>query len=133
MGFHKLGIATCAGLLKESRALTRILRANGFEVCSIACKAGMADKSLVGIDEDCKAVGIHMCNPILQARHLNRLGTELNIVVGLCVGHDSLFYKYSDALCTTLVTKDRVTGHNPAAALYTAESYYKSLYGPEKE
>ena len=50
MGFHKIGIATCAGLLKESHALARILRANGFEVCSIACKAGMADKTLVGID-----------------------------------------------------------------------------------
>ena len=74
-----------------------------------------------------------MCNPILQAKLLNRQGTELNIVVGLCVGHDSLFYKYSDALCTTLVTKDRVTGNNPAAALYTADSYYKRLYGPEKE
>ena len=132
MGFHKLGIATCAGLLKESRALTRILRANGFEVCSIACKAGMADKSLVGIDEDCKAVGIHMCNPILQARHLNRLGTELNIVVGLCVGHDSLFYKYSEALTTTLVAKDRVTGHNPAAVLYQVDGYYKRLLEAEK-
>lgn len=26
---------------------------------------------------------------------------------------------------TTAVTKDRVLGHNPAAALYTAEGYYK--------
>ncbi len=51
--------------------------------------------------------------------------TDLNVVVGLCVGHDSLFYKYSEAMVTTAVTKDRVLGHNPAAALYTAESYYK--------
>ena len=127
MGFHKIGIATCAGLLKESRALARILRANGFEVCSVACKAGMADKSLVGIEEDCKAVGMNMCNPILQARHLNRLGTDLNIVMGLCVGHDSMFYKYSEALTTTLVAKDRVTGHNPAAPLYHLDGYYKRL------
>ena len=127
MGFHRLGIATCVGLLRESRALARVLRANGFEVYSIACKAGMADKTLVGIDEDCKAVGPNMCNPILQAMHLNRLGTELNIVVGLCVGHDSIFYKYSQALTTTLVVKDRVTGHNPAAVLYNLDSYYKRL------
>ena len=131
MGFHKIGIATCAGLLKESRALARILRANGFEVCSIACKAGMADKTLVGIDADCRAVGINMCNPILQAQHLNRLGTELNIVVGLCVGHDSMFCKYSDALVTTLVAKDRVTGHNPAAVLYQVDGYYKRLLHPQ--
>ncbi|WP_130868648.1 DUF1847 domain-containing protein [Intestinimonas massiliensis (ex Afouda et al. 2020)] len=130
MGFHKLGIATCVGLLKESNALARILRANGFQVCSIACKAGRTDKSLVGIDEACKAVGVNMCNPILQARHLNRLGTELNIVVGLCVGHDSMFYKYAEGLTTTLVTKDRVTGHNPAAVLYNLDGYYKRLLDP---
>lgn len=132
MGFRKLGIATCVGLLKESNALARILRANGFEVHSIACKAGRADKSLVGIDEACKAVGVNMCNPILQAKHLNRLGTELNIVVGLCVGHDSMFYKYAEGLTTTLVTKDRVTGHNPAAVLYNLDSYYKRLLDPPK-
>ena len=66
-----------------------------------------------------------MCNPILQARLLNEAHTDLNVVIGLCVGHDSLFYKYSDAYVTTLVTKDRVTGNNPAAALYTATSYYR--------
>lgn len=72
-----------------------------------------------------------MCNPILQAKLLNREGTDLNVVIGLCVGHDSLFYKYSDALCTTLVTKDRVLGHNPAAALYTAKTYYSRLLEDE--
>ena len=67
------------------------------------------------------------CNPILQAKLLNAAKTDLNVVVGLCVGHDSLFYKYSDAIVTTAVTKDRVLGHNPAAALYTANSYYSKL------
>lgn len=47
--------------------------------------------------------------------------------IATCVGHDSLFYRYSDAPVTTAVTKDRVTGHNPAAALYTADSYYQRL------
>ena len=68
-----------------------------------------------------------MCNPILQAKMLNQAKTDLNVVVGLCVGHDSLFYKYSEAITTTMITKDRVLGHNPAAALYTAETYYKRL------
>ena len=53
------------------------------------------------------------------------------MVVGLCVGHDSLFYKYSKALCTTLITKDRVLAHNPAGALYQSRAYYKRLL--EKE
>jgi uncharacterized metal-binding protein len=47
--------------------------------------------------------------------------------MGLCVGHDSLFLKYSNALCTVLAAKDRLLGHNPLAAIYTIESYYRSL------
>ena len=61
---------------------------------------------------------------------LNKAKTDLNVVVGLCVGHDSLFYKYAEGLCTTLITKDRVLGHNPAAALYQVNSYYKRLLKP---
>ena len=78
-------------------------------------------------DTICK--GAHpetMCNPILQARVLNREKTDLNIAIGLCVGHDALFSKYSDAPVTTLIAKDRVLGHNPVAALYSG--YYKKLY-----
>ena len=131
MGYHKIGIATCVGLLHESNALARILRANGFEVCSVACKAGMADKALLGVPEACRSIGTNMCNPILQARHLNKLGTDFNITVGLCVGHDSMFYRYSHAPVTTLVAKDRVTGHNPAAVLYQVDSYYKRLLQPK--
>ena len=64
-----------------------------------------------------------MCNPIAQAELLNREGTQFNVCLGLCVGHDSLFYKYSKALVTTLVAKDRVTGNNPVAAIYCADGY----------
>lgn len=66
-----------------------------------------------------------MCNPILQAMILNEAKTDLNVVIGLCVGHDSLFYKYAEGITTTLVTKDRVLGHNPVAALYQADTYYR--------
>ena len=127
IGAKKLGIATCVGLLQESRILAGILRRQGFEVYGAACKAGAQPKTGIGIPEACCAVGPNMCNPVLQAKLLNRAHTDLNIVVGLCVGHDSLFYRYSDAPVTTAVTKDRVTGHNPAAALYTADSYYQRL------
>ena len=126
MGMKKLGIATCVGLIKEARILASILRHHGFEVVGIGCKAGIQKKRDVGIPERCDAIGENMCNPILQAKYLNEQKTDLNIVVGLCVGHDSLFYKYSDALVTTAVTKDRVLGHNPVAALYTADSYYRN-------
>ncbi len=128
MGYHKLGIATCVGLIAETRMLEDILHKHGFQVYGIACKVGSVPKSAVGITEDYPHVGKVMCNPILQAELLNAEGTELNIVMGLCVGHDALFYQHAKAPTTTLVVKDRVTGHNPAAALYTAKSYYKKLY-----
>lgn len=121
----KIGIANCIGLMNEARIFACILRKNGFEPYAIICKVGSVDKSSIGIAKECENIGAAMCNPILQARLLNKVKTDLNVVIGLCVGHDSLFYKYSDAYATTLVTKDRVTGHNPAAVLYTANSYYK--------
>lgn len=127
LGMKKLGIATCMALIEESRTLAKILRANGFEVYSAACKVGSVPKTDIGIPASCECTGKIMCNPILQALLLNETKTELNLIVGLCVGHDSLFMKHSDALCTTVVTKDRILGHNPAAALYLTGSYYKRL------
>ena len=123
----KLGIATCAGLIAEARIASKIFRKNGFEVFGVACKCGAVRKTEIGIPERCEKVGPAMCNPILQATLLNKEKTELNIVIGLCVGHDSLFYKYSEAPVTTLVTKDRVLAHNPVGALYQADKYYKRL------
>jgi len=135
IGAKKIGIATCAGLIEESKTFADILTARGLEYYSAICKVGSVDKTEIGVLEEHKIKpGSHeaMCNPILQARILNYHNTDLNVVVGLCVGHDSLFTKYSKALVTTLVTKDRITGHNPVAALYTAHSYYKKLL-QEKE
>lgn len=125
MGYHKIGIATCVGLMKESRTLAKILKSHGFEVYGIGCKVGAIPKTQMGIPEKCMEIGRSICNPIMQAELLGRAGTEFNIVVGLCVGHDTVFYKYSQAPCTTLICKDRVTCHNPAAALYTADGFYR--------
>lgn len=128
MGFQKLGIASCVGLHAETRLLTKILRSHGFEVYAVACKVGAIMKPDLGIPfkESTAGGSKTACNPILQAQLLEEAGTELNIVVGLCVGHDSLFYRHSHCLTTTLITKDKVLGHNPAAALY-AFPYYKRL------
>ena len=128
IGAKKIGIANCIGLQNEARIFAKILRHNGFEAYSVICKVAGKAKSSVGIPKKCEEIGPAMCNPILQARLLNQAHTDLNVVIGLCVGHDSLFYKYSDAYATTLVTKDRVTGHNPAAALYTSNSYYRKKF-----
>ena len=125
IGAKKIGIANCIGLINEARIFSRILKANGFEPYAVICKVAGKAKSSIGIPKQCEEIGAAMCNPILQARLLNNAKTDVNVVIGLCVGHDSLFYRYSDAYVTTLITKDRVTGNNPAAVLYTAQSYYK--------
>ena len=131
MGFKKLGIATCVGLISESRKLALILRNHGFEVYGAACKCGTQRKDSIGCDPSCNDLGVNMCNPILQAKLLNKEKTDFNITMGLCVGHDSLFYKHSEAPVTTLVAKDRVLGHNPVAAIYQADFYYKRLKSEE--
>ena len=46
MGYKKIGIATCVGLIEESRILARILRKNGFEVYGAVCKIGSFLKEL---------------------------------------------------------------------------------------
>ncbi|MFC1887044.1 DUF1847 domain-containing protein [Thermodesulfobacteriota bacterium] len=133
MGYKKLGIAHCAGLMSEARSLSNILTAQGFDSISACCKIGCTPKEVIGLKDDEK-VRINefesMCSPIAQAILLNEVKTDFNILVGLCVGHDSLFFKYSSAYTTVLIAKDRVLAHNPAAALYTAGTYYARLMRP---
>lgn len=128
MGYTKVGLAFCRGLRKEAQVMDSLLRRAGLEVVSVICKAGGIDKTTCGISDEQKVRPGQfepMCNPIGQTMLLNQQHTQFNIALGLCVGHDSMFYKYSDALVTTLVAKDRVLAHNPAAALYCAEGYFK--------
>ena len=130
MGYRKIGIATCIGLLDETEKLSAILSAQGLVPMSVCCKAGSIDKLALGIAESDKVrpgTFEPACNPIAQAKILNRAKADMNLIVGLCVGHDMLFAKYSKAPVSTIVVKDRVTNHNPAAALYGQNFYYKRL------
>jgi uncharacterized metal-binding protein len=128
--YKRLGIAFCAGLVNEAAVVEEILVKNGFEVVSVLCKAGRTPKERIGIHEEDKIFqGEYesMCNPVYQAKLLNHEKTDLNILLGLCVGHDSLFFKFSEAPTTVLAVKDRVTGHNPLAAIYLSGTYYQKL------
>lgn len=118
----KLGIATCYALMPESKLLTDILESNGFNVVSVSCLCGEIDPKDMGMPGDI------FCNPILQAEVLNSEKTDLNIMIGLCVGHDILFLKHSKAETTPLVVKDRSTGHNPIAALYQSQGFFKDRF-----
>ncbi len=136
MGYRKLGIAFCLGLRKEVKKISEILEKEGFEVLSVCCKGGALPKELIGIKEEEKIrpnTFEPMCNPIAQAMILNKEGTELNILVGLCVGHDSLFIKYSEAYVTVLAAKDRVLAHNPLGAIYAEFYFQKKLKTGEKK
>jgi uncharacterized metal-binding protein len=130
IGAAKLGIAHCVGLVEEARLASEIFLANGFEVAAVCCKVGSISKEKVGLkDEEKVRPGQFeaLCNPVAQAALLAEAGTQLNVVIGLCVGHDSLFFMHSRAPATVLVAKDRVLGHNPVAALYTSHSYYRRV------
>ncbi|MDR2826177.1 MAG: DUF1847 domain-containing protein [Deltaproteobacteria bacterium] len=130
LGVRKLGIASCIGLLDEASLYANIVRTAGIETRTVICKVGAIDKTEIGLEDSlkvCPGCQESCCNPVLQARTLNDWNSDLNILVGLCVGHDALFTRHSKAPAVTLIVKDRVLGHNPIAALHTANFYYKRL------
>ena len=131
MHYKRLGIAFCIGLRQEAMVVEKIFSSRSFAVVSAICKVGRLPKARIGVGKayhlELDADEEAMCNPILQAMILNKAQTDFNVLLGLCVGHDTLFLKYADAPCTVLAVKDRLLGHNPLAAVYNADSYYRSL------
>ena len=129
LGVIKLGIIFCAGLRYEAAILTDVLETNGFEVVSAGCKAGAVPKEWIGLADSEK---VHpgrpemICNPLAQAELLNRSHTGLNILMGQCVGHDSLSLKHLKAPAVCLIAKGRVLAHNTVAALYESQGYLRS-------
>ncbi len=129
IGAARVGLAFCSGLAEEATRVAAILEGHGLDVQSVVCCCGAADKTEHGVPPEHKIKGKDVfeaaCNPLLQAELLNRAGTAFNILVGLCVGHDMLFTSKSKAPVTTLIVKDRYTGHNPVISLYT--KYHKDI------
>ena len=133
MDYRRLGLIFCVGLAAEARAVEKFYRSHGFEMVSVACKAGRIPKEAIGLN-DTQKIHPHtfesMCNPIFQADIANEEKVDFNILMGLCVGHDSLVIKYLEAPVTVLAVKDRLMGHNPLAAVYNLDSYYAFLKSP---
>jgi len=107
MRMKKIGIAYCSELVKEAKLFADILEMQGFNAVMITCST---KKDFT-------------CNPLLQAKSLNRLRTELNVTIGLCLGYDMLFMKHATALTTCLITKDHVLEHHPLLGLYMSNTY----------
>ena len=94
MNYRRLGFAFCMGLRKEATVVEKLLTGAGFEVVSTLCKVGRTPKENIGVrDEQKIRIGSFesMCNPIAQAYLVNDAKTDFNVMLGLCVGHDSLF------------------------------------------
>ncbi len=130
MGYQRLGFIFCEGLAREARAVEKFYRGRGFEMVSVVCKAGRTPKEEIGLTDDQKILPgtcESMCNPIFQAAVVNDEKVDFNIIMGLCVGHDSLVISHLEAPVTILAVKDRLMGHNPLAAVYQLDSYYGYL------
>jgi uncharacterized metal-binding protein len=136
MGYKKLGLAFCTGLSNEAGIVNEILENQGFKVISARCKMGGVPKEKIGIKPEEKIGGPNscetMCNPIAQAKALNSEKVDMAVMLGLCLGHDTLFFQYCRVPITVLAVKDRVTGHNPLAAIYLTSSYYSRLVAKNK-
>ena len=135
-GYKKIGLVFCMGLHREAETVNKILMHHGFDVVSVICKNGAMPKSSVGMTDADTLSGCAqevMCNPIGQALLMNEEKTDFNVLLGLCVGHDTLAIKYMEAPCTVLAVKDRVTGHNPLAANYMANGYYSKKFFPPQD
>ena len=117
LGYQRIGLAFCIGLSEEARIIENILSKH-FEVASVCCKVSGIGKKDFGLQRISSEKTEVMCNPAGQAQLLNEAETQLNVILGLCVGHDAIFTRLSEAPVTTLITKDRVLGHNPASAIY---------------
>ena len=109
MGFEKLGMVVSA-----------LFEKNGFNVVSACCMTGGFSSEDVGLADEDKIYQEGrqpQCNPVGQALLMNKSRTDLNVMVGLCVGDDVLFIKHSDAPVTILAVKDRLNNHSPLAPI----------------
>ena len=140
LGVSKVGVAFCVAMFAEAREFAKLLSMAGLEVISVNCFVGAVPAAETGIPEELRveyAFGETdlTCNPLAQAEILNREHTELNFLVGLCMGHDTLFIMHSKAPVTCMTVKDRAVGNNPSAVLHSP--YWlrrlREEYGGKKE
>ena len=123
MRYQRIGVAFCEDLREPAEILVRVLR-RFFDVFPVSCKiGGKSDPAVLSgdafPDEKRRAV---VCNPKGQAEVLNSLDTDLNVIVGICMGADCVFTQASKSPVSTLFVKDRSLANNPIGAVYS--DYY---------
>ncbi|MBN2595678.1 DUF1847 domain-containing protein [Labilibaculum sp.] len=111
-----IGIAHCTTFNKEAKQLRTLLEIEGFTVEQVNCKLGKIPFS--DLVPNYKGI---TCNPAGQAHYLEEKNTELNIMMGLCLGHDMIFNAKSKALVTPLLVKDRKLNHHSIKKLNSSD------------
>lgn len=119
MQYQRIGVAFCIEMIDQTEVLVRLLR-RFFEVHPVCCKVGgiLHDEGS-SIEPEPSRFQQVACNPYGQARVLGAAGTDLNVMVGLCMGMDCLFSQASEAPVTSLFVRDRSLANNPIAAIYS--------------
>lgn len=105
--FKKIGIANCLSMQEYADKIIKILKEENLEIFTANCKINKLENNKLFNDN---SSGLS-CDPAFQADFFNRNNTDLNINIGLCVGHGIMFNKYSKAPVTTLIVKDFLTNH----------------------
>ena len=101
MNYKKLGVAVCYALLSECRLFINSLRENAIKCVVVVCGPEASKTPSLNLDEIDSYVVV--CDPLSQAEILNSKKTDFNIIVGLCLGNDSLLVKNLNALSSILV------------------------------
>jgi uncharacterized metal-binding protein len=112
MGYRRLGIAHCVDTVREAKLAREYLEGKGLEVILPPIEV------VLSLEEECA--------PEAQSRFFEETGTDFNVICGMCIGHDTIFIRSSAAPVTSLLVRDTKLQHNPAAALYTSDSYFRA-------
>lgn len=115
-GFKSIGIAHCITFTREAKILKNYL-SDFFDVFTVDCKYGKIPESDI-LGGNSRQI---LCNPAGQADFLNKKNTDLNVSMGLCIGHDMIFSKESKAFVTNLFDKDFTNNNNPTLAISEIE------------
>lgn len=114
-GWKRLGLAYCFGMETDATLVSRYLRTRKFRVEAVSCSTGAFAQDKMN---DISAIHKTGCNPIGQAEQIKSAAVDLVIEMGLCLGHDMLLHERMAGIpSTTLVVKDRTTGHDPLRAI----------------
>jgi len=111
--YKSIGLANCVMFTRETKAIEQYL-SKDFTVYKVNCKHNRLTRKALFNNHDTSII----CNPAGQAAFLNAHKTEMNISIGLCVGHDMIFCHQSHAPVTTIFTKDFTNNNDPSMAIH---------------